>query len=117
MDGLLVIDRLGRTNDPFIQAGGTVTTYQRRLGAADMDHHYYSALEVGYKMAVRMQQLWDPLLKARAHILERSPTSSTTASSRSSQTPSTVLRPADPRIVSTKSEGVSGEASPSASLE
>lgn len=51
MDGLLVIDRLGRTNDPFIQAGGSVTTYQRRLGAADMDHPYYSAIEVGHKVS------------------------------------------------------------------
>lgn len=50
MDGLLVIDRVGRTNDPFILAAGPVTTYQRRLSASDMDHCHYSSLEVGRKV-------------------------------------------------------------------
>ncbi|KAK3911366.1 Cilia- and flagella-associated protein 61 [Frankliniella fusca] len=73
LDGLLVIDRLGRTNDPFILAGGPVTTYQRRLCAADLDHPHYSSLEVGRKLAERMRALWDPLLRARAHVEERTP--------------------------------------------
>ena len=50
LDGLLVIDRLGRTNDPFILAGGSVTTYQRKLQAADMAHPYYSSHEIGRKV-------------------------------------------------------------------
>lgn len=50
VDGRLVIDRLGRTNDPFVLAGGPATTYQRKLGAADMDHQHCSSLEVGRKV-------------------------------------------------------------------
>lgn len=50
VDGQLVIDRLGRTNDPFVLAGGPATTYQRKLGAADMDHQHCSSLEIGRKV-------------------------------------------------------------------
>ncbi|KAJ1522715.1 hypothetical protein ONE63_001875 [Megalurothrips usitatus] len=107
-DGLLVIDRLGRTNDPFILAGGPVTTYQRKLCAADMDHPYYSGLEIGHKMAQQMRRLWDPVLKARAQLEERTPASSEMSAASGADGSLSTATPADDRVV-TRGE-VIGEA-------
>ncbi|XP_052123400.1 echinoderm microtubule-associated protein-like 1 isoform X4 [Frankliniella occidentalis] len=111
LDGLLVIDRLGRTNDPFILAGGPVTTYQRRLCAADLDHPHYSSLEIGRKLAERMRGLWDPLLKARAHTEERTPAegSAASASGTVARSDSIATAAPDPQRVLSRSEGI-GEA-------
>ncbi|XP_026276512.2 echinoderm microtubule-associated protein-like 1 isoform X1 [Frankliniella occidentalis] len=108
LDGLLVIDRLGRTNDPFILAGGPVTTYQRRLCAADLDHPHYSSLEIGRKLAERMRGLWDPLLKARAHTEERTPAegSAASASGTVARSDSIATAAPDPQRVLSRSEGV-----------
>ncbi|KAI8618569.1 hypothetical protein BC830DRAFT_1108114 [Chytriomyces sp. MP71] len=59
-DGLLVIDKYFRTQDPYIYAAGSVTKYSSRY-QTKWRHLYYDSKEVGVKLAETVMAFFDPI--------------------------------------------------------
>ncbi|KAJ3411300.1 hypothetical protein HDV05_002404 [Chytridiales sp. JEL 0842] len=58
-DGLLVIDKYFRTQDPYIYAAGSISKYSSKY-QTKWSHKYYDSKEVGQKLAETIMPLLDP---------------------------------------------------------
>ncbi|TPX75085.1 hypothetical protein CcCBS67573_g03643 [Chytriomyces confervae] len=59
-DGLLVIDKYFRTQDPYIYAAGSITKYSSRY-QTKWKHGFYDSKEVGVKLAETVMSFFDPI--------------------------------------------------------